>query len=90
MKITALALAAMATLASAKDCPIESDCMQSACTDFAINSQVQLPGGNSENGVGKAILEATCKDRHGARVFTWLDLNQCLGNFDGNIAWAYQ
>ncbi|KAF6823064.1 cvnh domain-containing protein [Colletotrichum plurivorum] len=90
MKVSTLALPILASLSQARDCPFESDCMQSSCTDFAISNQVQLPGGWEENSNTKAVLEAVCEDRHGAKVFTWLDLKQCLGNFDGNLGWAYQ
>ncbi|KAL0933364.1 cvnh domain-containing protein [Colletotrichum truncatum] len=88
----ALSLAALMTLAAslavAKDCPAESDCMQKSCSDFNINKHVQLSDGSHD--VTKAVLEATCEDRHGTKVYTWLNLKECIVNVDGNMFWSYQ
>ncbi|KAI8316531.1 hypothetical protein K4K59_012952 [Colletotrichum sp. SAR11_240] len=73
-----------ATLAVARDCPVESDCIQKACTDFHITDQVMGLFGSMER-----ILGATCEDRHGTKVFTWLDLDLCITNSHGTMYWSY-
>ncbi|KAJ5016348.1 hypothetical protein K4K57_011631 [Colletotrichum sp. SAR 10_99] len=73
-----------ATLAVARDCPIESDCIQKACTDFHITDQVMGLYGPMER-----MLGATCEDRHGTKVFTWLDLDLCITNSHGTMYWSY-
>ncbi|KAI8199377.1 hypothetical protein K4K52_008927 [Colletotrichum sp. SAR 10_76] len=84
----ALPLAALgslaATLAVARDCPVESDCIQKVCTDFHITDQVMGLYGPMER-----MLGATCEDLHGTKVFTWLDLDLCITNSHGTMYWSY-
>ncbi|KAK2771357.1 cvnh domain-containing protein [Colletotrichum kahawae] len=73
-----------ATLVAARDCPTESACIQTACSDFHITDQVKGLWGTVER-----VLGATCKDRHGTEVFTWLSLDHCITNSHGTMYWSY-
>ncbi|OHW94763.1 CVNH domain-containing protein [Colletotrichum incanum] len=81
------ALSLVATLASARDCPLESECIQKSCKNFNLNE------GNTRSIIGLGIaniweLTAECKDNAGKKTLTKLNLGNCLGNFDGNLVWA--
>ncbi|KAJ0284071.1 hypothetical protein COL940_004262 [Colletotrichum noveboracense] len=84
----ALSLAALGSLATtlvvARDCPVESECIQKVCTDIHITDQVKGIYGPMER-----MLGATCEDLHGTKVFTWLDLDLCITNSHGTMYWSY-
>ncbi|KAK1594201.1 CVNH domain-containing protein [Colletotrichum navitas] len=84
LSITAV-LSAVAATVSARDCPLESDCVQKSCKNF------QLPkiDGVAFNVNGRTWkLTADCKDNAGRKTVTHLYLEECLANMDGNLIWT--
>ncbi|KAJ0314437.1 hypothetical protein Brms1b_006851 [Colletotrichum noveboracense] len=83
----ALSLAALGSLATtlvvARDCPVESECIQKVCTDIHITDQVKGIYGPMER-----MLGATCEDLHGTKVFTWDNVNRGTINLSEGI-WQY-
>ena len=45
-------------------------------------------GYGNNNGRGFAVLSAVCNDGHGKEVMTFLDLQNCIANYGGNLACA--
>ncbi|KAJ0386493.1 hypothetical protein COL922a_004259 [Colletotrichum nupharicola] len=83
----ALSLAALGSLATtlvvARDCPVESECIQKVCTDIHITDQVKGIYGPMER-----MLGATCEDLHGTKVFTWDNVNRGTISLSEGI-WQY-
>ncbi|KAK1998965.1 Cyanovirin-N, partial [Colletotrichum falcatum] len=77
-------LSVIAAVVSARDCPLESDCIQKSCKNFRLPS---LPDGLMKFG-GTWELTADCKDNAGKKTVTKLYLEQCLANLDGILTWA--
>ena len=45
-------------------------------------------GYGNNNGRGFAVLEAVCSDGHGKEVMSFIDLQNCIANYGGNLACA--
>ncbi|KAF4878142.1 hypothetical protein CGCSCA1_v002873 [Colletotrichum siamense] len=92
MKVLSLAALSSlaATLVVAGNCPIESDCIQTACENFEMTDKVQYTGGlNMPDTRMSNVLGAVCKDLHGNKVFSYLHLSACITNTDGNMGFSY-
>ncbi|KAL0934908.1 CVNH domain-containing protein [Colletotrichum truncatum] len=70
--------------AAARQCPLESDCIQNLCTNFTYEN-----GMKHKLSVEKPIvLTARCKNDANEDIITSLDLTKCIANVDGLLKWA--
>ncbi|GKT45779.1 uncharacterized protein ColSpa_05960 [Colletotrichum spaethianum] len=86
---TTAVLSLIATMASAHDCPLESECVQKSCKNFQLTEGPNKPYivWNTDGVAKRWILSAECKDNAGKKTLTDLNLGLCLGNLDGNLTW---
>ncbi|KAK1988441.1 CVNH domain-containing protein [Colletotrichum cereale] len=77
------ALSVIAASVSARECPLESDCIQKLCKNIKVEW--------AYNGIPSAwnfkswYLTANCKDNAGKKTFTQLRLDECIGNVNGEM-----
>ncbi|WDK17227.1 CVNH domain-containing protein [Colletotrichum graminicola] len=83
LSITAV-LSAVAVAVSARDCPLESDCVQKSCKNF----QLHFLDPDALRSIREWKLTADCKDNAGNKMVTQLYLEECLANTDGNLIWS--
>ncbi|KAK2046417.1 hypothetical protein LZ31DRAFT_629899 [Colletotrichum somersetense] len=85
LSITAV-LSAVVTVVSARDCPLESDCIQKSCKNFKV---VKEPRPSTIIFTTKVWqLHADCKDNAGKKTLAKVFLNDCLGNLDGELVFV--
>ncbi|KAK2034960.1 hypothetical protein LX32DRAFT_307579 [Colletotrichum zoysiae] len=84
LSITAV-LSAVVAVVLARDCPLESDCVQKSCKNFKV---VKEPISYRWYSPKKWQLHADCKDNAGKKTLAKVFLDDCLGNLDGELVFA--
>ncbi|KAK2001473.1 hypothetical protein LX36DRAFT_667939 [Colletotrichum falcatum] len=79
--VPTIATSLFAALAIAdRQCPLESDCIQRLCIDFDYTIE--------SSGKKGFMMEARCKNKAGAYIFSKLNLKKCIANRDGFLNWS--
>ncbi|KAK2063570.1 hypothetical protein LY76DRAFT_680580 [Colletotrichum caudatum] len=86
LSITAV-LSAVVGVVSARDCPLESDCMQKSCKNFRLmNEQPRYLLGSFRRHTWQ--LHADCKDHGGKKTLAKVYLEECLSNMNGELVFS--